>query len=196
MNIGIVCVMLAMIVTPLLIGNIKVNHNKITIFGQNIEYFRNENEIVVKDESHEEIITGKDEVIALNNVFDYIEDTDMFLVSISVELMFIGLIASLFIIGLVFEHLEQLFVNIHGNDTPFTLENIEHIKKMSYLLICIIVLSIVLSSLSQLLFKQDFSFDVEFANIFYILFLYSLSYIFEYGYEIQKDSKCKIYDSK
>ena len=35
--------------------------------------------------------------------------------------------------------------------------------------------------------------ELELMNIIYILVVFSLSYIFEYGYEIQLDSKGKIY---
>ena len=35
--------------------------------------------------------------------------------------------------------------------------------------------------------------NLEISNILEILFLFAISYVFEYGYEIQKDSNGKIY---
>ena len=40
---------------------------------------------------------------------------------------------------------------------------------------------------------KDFSFGLETFDIVEIIFLYVVSYIFEYGYEIQKDSKGRMY---
>ena len=41
--------------------------------------------------------------------------------------------------------------------------------------------------------NNEISFGLELFDIVEILFLYALSYIFEYGYEIQKDSKGRMY---
>ena len=65
---------------------------------------------------------------------------------------------------------------------------------MSYLMITCIILSGIISGISATITNQEKTLGFEIFDIVEILFLYSLSYIFEYGYEIQKDSKGKMYD--
>ena len=126
-------------------------------------------------------------------LIDYVEDHNMYLLIGMIEVTFICVIVTLVFVKNTFKHLEKLFINIHNGETPFTMENVEHIKKMSYLLIVVIILSCVSGVLSEFIFKQDFSYSIDLTDLIYILCLYSLSYIFEYGYEIQLDSKGKMY---
>lgn len=94
---------------------------------------------------------------------------------------------------IILRYLEKLFVNINNGDTPFTLENVKYIKKMAYLLIAAILLPYAAGSLFEMVMKTDLAIEFELYKVIEILFLFSMSYIFEYGYEIQLDSKGKIY---
>ena len=94
---------------------------------------------------------------------------------------------------MLLKHLEKLFENINKGDTPFTLENVNHIKKMSYFMIACIIISGIGEGILESAVRSEFSFGLEMFDIVEILFLYVLSYIFEYGYEIQKDSNGKMY---
>ncbi len=94
---------------------------------------------------------------------------------------------------IILRYLEKLFVNINNGDTPFTLENVKYIKKMAYLMIAAILLPYAAGSLFEMVMKTDLAIEFELYKVIEILFLFSMSYIFEYGYEIQLDSKGKIY---
>ena len=102
----------------------------------------------------------------------------------------IFLITGLFILSVALNHLSQLFKNINEGDTPFTLENVHHIKTMSYFMIAITILSAIGNAISSIIIEQDFDLGFGFISI---LVFYSIAYIFEYGYELQLDSKGKIY---
>ena len=80
--------------------------------------------------------------------------------------------------------------------TPFTLENVSHIKKMAIFMIIASLLPNIGGVIAELVLKQDLGIDFELFDLIYILFLFSMSYIFEYGYEIQLDSKGKIYGNE
>ena len=82
--------------------------------------------------------------------------------------------------------------NIVTSDT-FTLDNVNHIKKMSYIMIASIIIATIASSFMSAAFARDIMVNINMYNIVEIIFLFALSYIFEYGYEIQLDSKGKIY---
>ena len=59
------------------------------------------------------------------------------------------------------------------------------------------IASIVASTVAEVLFfitfKIDGTVNLNLFDLVHIIFLYALAYIFEYGYEIQRDSKGKIY---
>ena len=80
-----------------------------------------------------------------------------------------------------------------NGDTPFTLENVNHIKKMAVLLIINILLPMVSELIFRIVLQMPGEVGFESTSIMEILFLFSMKYIFEYGYEIQKDSNGKIY---
>ena len=113
------------------------------------------------------------------------------IILLEVGMVFLGA----FIIVLIksLGHLEKLFKNINEGDTPFTLDNVDHIKKMAYLMITCIVLSAIGQTILNIPLRSEIDLDFNVLNIIEILFLYSMSLIFEYGYEIQQDSKGKMY---
>ena len=113
------------------------------------------------------------------------------IILLEVGMVFLGA----FIIVLIksLGHLEKLFKNINEGDTPFTLDNVDHIKKMAYLMITCIVLSAIGQTILNIPLRSEIDLDFNVLNIIEILFLYSMSLIFEYGYEIQQDSKGIMY---
>ena len=73
------------------------------------------------------------------------------------------------------------------------IENVKHIKMMTYFMIAAIVLSGIGEGLFDVVASKDVDFGLSLFSVVEILFLYSMSLIFEYGHEIQLDSKGKIY---
>ena len=112
-----------------------------------------------------------------------------------VEITLLGVLISIICIAKVFECLYKLFYNIHNGDTPFTLENINCIKKISYFIIFYVVFSFIYGLMCGIMMKIDFKAELELSDIVYALIIYSISFIFEYGYELQLDSKSKMYEN-
>lgn len=189
-KVAIPFVIIAMVIIPLLLTNIDVEDNKIISTNNSIQIQEHNNKINITYDGHTVVtdIENKD-----------IEDLKMVLSEnktktiIKFELGFTTLVAFLVILSMLLKHLEDLFDNINKGDTPFTLENVNHIKKMSYFMITCIILSGIGSGILESSVRDDLSFGLETFDIVEILFLYALSYIFEYGYEIQKDSNGKMY---
>ena len=102
------------------------------------------------------------------------------------------MIATMTLIANALFNLEKLFKNIHDGDTPFTMENVHYIKVMTYLMIAVTIVAAVTDVFVSLLTLTDSTINVGFSLV-NILFLYSISYIFEYGYNLQKESKGIIY---
>lgn len=110
-----------------------------------------------------------------------------------VETGFVFLIISFIFISIMLKSLESLFRNIHEGDTPFTLENVRYIQTIAYLMIAVTVLPNVVGLLFEQILRMDLEVEFELLNLVEILFLFSIAYIFQYGYEIQLDSKGKMY---
>ena len=95
---------------------------------------------------------------------------------------------------MLFKKVDRLFKNIHDADTPFTLDNVEHMRKMSIYMISLIILPIITSILYQLVADINLSISFSLVSVIEMLFVMAMSYIFKYGYELQSDSKQKMYD--
>ena len=117
-------------------------------------------------------------------------------VVILLELGMIFLGAFIIVLIKSLEHLELLFKNINEGDTPFTLDNVDHIKKMAYLMITCIILSSIGQTILNIPLRGQVNLELNILNIIEILFLYSMSIVFEYGHKIQLDSKGKMYDEE
>ena len=189
-RVAIPFVIIAMIIMPIFLSSIDVVDNKIISNNINFQIVEHNNKINITYKGHTTVTDidnrGIEELkeILKNNKTQSI---------VRIELGFTTLVAFLVILSILLKHLEELFDNINKGDTPFTLENVNHIKKMSYFMIVCIILSGIGSGILESSVREDFSFGLEMFDIVEILFLYALSYIFEYGYEIQKDSNGKMY---
>lgn len=188
-----IAVLVTMIALPIITSNIKVDGNKATIFNEVVEYQREDTKIILKQGNREEIITKSEDLKVVNEIINAIENNELTKITIFTEVAFACLVATLILLYLTFRHLEELFVNIHNGDTPFTIDNVKHIKMMSYLLIGVTLLPDICGVIAELIMKIDLNIGLGLMDLLYIIILYSLSYIFEYGYEIQLDSKGKMY---
>ena len=111
------------------------------------------------------------------------------------EISIIFLLIDIIIMIIILNYVEKLFNNIKNNTTPFTLDNVNYIKKISYLMISLIIISPISNTIfNSILSTSNEENPIELIGILEILIIFSMSYIFEYGYEIQKDSNGKIYN--
>ena len=190
-RVAIPLVVIAMVVIPILLSNIDVVDNKIISTNKNIQ---------IQELSNNRIDITYRGISTITNIQDRdIEDIKTVISEnktqaiVKVEIGFTILVGFLVVLSILLKHLEQLFDNMNKGDTPFTLENVNHIKKMSYFMIACIVSSRIGETVLNSIYQKEFTFGLEIFDIVEILFLFVLSYVFEYGYEIQKDSKGKIY---
>jgi transcriptional regulator with XRE-family HTH domain len=196
-TIAIPIVIICMLFLPYLVKNVDVTNNKITFNGSNegltvveenidnnITFRLKYKNIVIADVSNQETIAKMGEVLENNSkslIIAYLETGLLFLV------------INLFLYRIILKHLEDLFIDINNGDTPFTLKNVHHIKQIAFLMIATIVLSTIPGAMFELILKSDLNVELELFDVVQILFLFSMAYIFEYGYEIQLDSKGKMY---
>lgn len=193
-KIAIPIMTVVMIATPFFLKNIDIENNKlvwngndnkfnITDDGNKVTLKYNEN-IIIADASSQEVNTKYIEVLSNN---------PKYLVIGYIEVGFLFLVISLFLYEMTLSTLEKLFININEGDTPFTLENVRYIKEMAKLMIIALILPNCGGIIFEKILTTDLGVDFEWFDVIQILFLFGISYIFEYGYELQQDTKAKMY---
>ena len=191
--VGICIISLVALVLPFAIKNIDIKDNKITTNSNIIEIvdegdnlvLKHNNVIVASESNQQSILMIKD--IINNNL------NNKTLLIVFCETALVSLIICLVLTIFMFKRLEKLFVNINKGNTPFTLENVEHIKIIAYIMIALIIIPNVCGTIFEIILKSDLNISFELFNVVEILILFVISYIFEYGYEIQLDSKGRMY---
>ena len=96
----------------------------------------------------------------------------------------------------LFQKLEKLFINIHDNDTPFVKENINYIKKIALYLLLLTLTPDVIGFTVELVYSKNLSVSISVIEYVYVGIVYILSYIFDYGYQIQLDSNGRMYGNE
>ena len=142
------------------------------------------NDTLIADEKNQ------DTIIKMKNI---LENNSKGQIIVFLELGYICLIACLILYRMTLYRLEKLFININQGDTPFTLENVGYIKQMAKLMIIALVLPSGGGFVFEKILGLDLRVDFELFDVIQILFLFGISYIFEYGYELQQDTKAKMY---
>ena len=191
--IGISVIAVIAIISPIMLNNIDIKDNKIISNNNIIEIVDNNDKLIIK---HDNVILAKvsnqQSITTIKEVMNNNIKNKALLIGYC-EVGLITLIICLVLSLIMFKKLEKLFNNINQGDTPFTLENVEHIKKIAYLMIALIILPNLGGTIFEFILKKDLDISFELFNVVEILILFVISYIFEYGYEIQLDSKGKMY---
>lgn len=185
-------VIVTMIITGIVINKVDYDDGqfKLNSDNKNIEIVESNEKMTLK--MYDMVVADIDDsnMVLVTKAF---ENNSKFMIFTYVEVGFIFLVITLVLAYIMLKSLEKLFENINMGDTPFTLENVNYIKKIAYFMILITILPSLGGSIFELVLKTDLGVDFEMFNLIEILVLFSIAYIFEYGYEIQLDSKGKMY---
>ena len=183
-------VIIVMLLVPYIISNVEVKGNDLSLKTENIEIVNNKTL-----ELFGVAIIGVEEELEYKQVVEVFTNNSKFAIIGYLEGGFVFLLVDLIVMIIILSYVEKLFNNIKNNNTPFTLDNVNYIKRISYMMIALIMIT----PISELLFNMlidnlESSGGFELMSILEILIIFSMSYIFEYGYEIQKDSKGIMYE--
>lgn len=186
-------VVLAIIITLFLVHKLEVKNNEISISSSDskISILDKGDKLVIKAGNIALGEASKD--VAQTKIIDVLENNSKARVITYIEIGLIVLIITLVLLSIILRCLETIFGNINKGDNPFTLENVHLIKKMAYMMITIIVISNLGGIIFEILLNSDLDMSIEVFDLVQILFLFSLSYIFEYGRLLSIDRNAKIY---
>lgn len=139
------------------------------------------------------IVIGKIAEREVPIVTEYLSSHTNSEIIIYTEIVLFSLIISLLLLRMITGYLYKVFKNIHECDTPFTMENVSYIRKISFYVILYIIVPYLLGLIVQVMIGVNLEVELELVDLIFGLIIFSISYIFEYGYQIQLDSKGKIY---
>ena len=178
-----------MLLTPYVVNNTEIKDDEIVFKTDDIKII-DKNKISI----HEVLVGEFDEETLDNEVIHVLKNNSSIKIIGYIETSLVFLLIDIIIIIIVLSNVEKLFTNIKNNKTPFTLDNVNYIKKISYLMIALIITSSLPGTIMNILIGATDGENVfELMTILEILIIFSMSYIFEYGYELQKDSKGIMY---
>ena len=165
---------ISMFFIPSIVNNVNINEENIIIANRNLQ-----------DLNLDEITSN-----TIANVFKEHSEIEIILY---VEIIIVCLIISVIVISIAMSYLSKLFDNISKRETPFTLENLKYIKFIAILVILYLIFPDLSGTLFQWITKIDMNVEYEVTKIFFILIIAFIYYVFDYGHQIQLDSKGKIY---
>ena len=141
-TVGLVCLILAMLVVPVLSSNVKVNFKEdsgitsgtITVLDQEITYERSETLVTINDGDNKngfEIVSNPKDVDAFNKALAYLEQGNYTTAIMFVEFELLIIAIILVIEILILKKVYHFFKNIRNEETPFSKENIDAIIVLS-----------------------------------------------------------------
>lgn len=190
--VSIPIIVASMILFAIVTSRMEIKDNKIMYKGDDmITIIEEDNKLTLNIENSTLVeLTNEHDIYRLKS---FLQDHSKVAIVGYVETGFSFLLISLILVIIMLKSLEKLFDNIHMGDTPFTLENVGYIKKIAYLMIAITIFPNIVGVIFEIILKTDLNVSFEMFSLVEILFLFSIAYIFQYGYEIQLDSKGKMY---
>ena len=192
--IAIPFICLILIITPYLINRVVIKDNNLTLnlLDSNINVLEESDKVVLKYNGI--TLADADKEFLNTKVLSIFENNSKAKIIGYVETGFASLLVIIILTSIMFKHLETLFDNINKGETPFTLENVSLIKKIAWKMIIIIIMSNIGGGMFELLLSSDLNLKFETYDLVEILFLFSLSYIFEYGRLLGLEAKGQMYD--
>ena len=181
------------------ISNIELKDNTIIFKGSRID-----DRITITEEKANDSVTlsikindkviadekNQDMILQIKNV---LENNSNGKIIAFIEIAFVCLMICLILYRMALIRLEKLFININQGETPFTLENVRYIKQIAKIMIIVLALPTCGGIIFEKILRTDLDVGFELFDVVQILFLFGISYIFEYGYELQQDTKAKMY---
>lgn len=198
-TIAIPIIVFLLIVTPIFINNIELKDNTIVFKGTKMD-----DKITITEEKANDGITlqlkvdgtliadarNQDTILQMKSV---LENNSNGKIIAFIEIAFVCLMICLILYRMALIRLEKLFININQGETPFTLENVRYIKQIAKIMIIVLALPTCGGIIFEKILRTDLDVGFELFDVVQILFLFGISYIFEYGYELQQDTKAKMY---
>jgi len=180
----------AMVIIPMLFKNITISENEIKVKDTSIIAFK-ENDGKLEVSLLGKFIIMDSDLVEIKEVTKIFNNKSKNLFLAYVEALLFVSIVTLAILYMVLNYIDKLFKNIETQDSPFTLENSLYIKKCGYYLIALVAVPLVLSGIFEMISGTELMFTWNTVEILLILVVFAMSYVFEYGYDLENKKSNK-----
>ena len=188
--IGAIC--FCIVCVPFIFNSFEVNDHIITVKGydEKLELVNEDNMYKIKVGDKEDLIDLDIETKYVDQIFDNYSKTKVVCL---LEITFIIAASSMLIVTFILKGAEELFRNIEKGEA-FTMENALLLKNIGYLMIASIVIPVLAGIVPDAVLGTDFSDSFTLVDIVEVLFVFAISFLFEYGAGLQEESKLPLYD--
>lgn len=191
---ALVLAVLVMIANTYILINTSIDtkSNTASICGRNVNYELVDKSLKVKLENKKEYKINFDKEVKNETIIKVLKmsKTVRLSLAIFIELFFIF---AMYAIIRLFSNIQKLFKNIHDNATPFSMENVKCIRNIALFTLLYILSQNVLGGIASGIYLLDFNIEIELTNYILVVIIFTISYVFKYGYQIQLDSKGIMY---
>lgn len=189
-------IILGMVIVLMLLNNLEFEGNRIRVKDTDrmVSLIEKDDKLII-DANGSKVaeITEMKDIEKVKGIFNDNLKTSVLVYS---EIFLVFALVSVILAIIMLRHIEKLFKNINRESTPFTMDNVNHIKKIAIIMIISIILPTAMDLIVNLTLKGNLDVNITTYNIFEILIVFTLAYIFEYGYKLQEKSKLTMYDER
>ena len=192
-SLGLTILMVAVVIAGAIVTpSIKIDNSKntISLYGHSTNFELSDGYLTIDDDKID--IQDEDEYKQAEKIVNMNSTKLTFLVTA----LTLSATAVMYVSYKLLSNLAKLFKNIHDENTPFSMDNVNAIRKLALYSFLIVLIPDVVGTISGIIFGVDFNVSIAVFSYLFSLMLIVLSYIFKYGYEIQLDSKGMMYDEK
>lgn len=192
--IGTVCLVIALFVVPIIGRSIKFDANTQTIevLDQTIVYEKEDGNYIFYVNDDDFKVTAKGEIEAIDAILERLEEDNLARAVTAVEVALMIGVATLIFNYLALRNIDQVFLGINKDDTPFAKEHPTSFRNAGQYFVVVFIIRIVGSIIASAIAGFSISINFGVAEILIILALFTLAYIFEYGYKLQSNSNIKM----
>ena len=184
--------LLMVVLIPVVVKNIKIEDDTISIFDVEIGYRETSEGVDLLYDDYRFGNLTSEEKVEFDALIKELSASDMPRAFGLIELATIVGVATCFMLYFIFTYTDSLFFNIYSDDTPFTKKNSDYLNKIAYLSLITVIISFVADVISSLLFNNSMV-NFSLSTLLLVLVLYTFAYVFEYACVLQSNSKSKLY---
>ena len=188
--IAIPCIILMMVFMPIMIKRVSVKNNDANIQLE-LKTSKKPVKIILADGK-----LDKEDKLALQKTSDLLEKNSTKKLIVATETIGVFIIALIVITILLLDHIYALFNSFYSDTTPFKEENVKHLKDIAILMIVSLVVQGIPAGIMEVVLKAEANSTFASYDLLTILMVFTMSYIFKYGVELQGKSKAYIYDEE
>lgn len=184
--IGLAGLFLCLVVIPIVFGHIDTKNSTLKVGDKTYTYKLTKDKLTIYDGS-DKVVSEKVNIdVDLQEIIS--KHPSSYYLGVFESMIGIAAICVIFVI-LLLRHVAKFFKNISKDETPFTSDNIDHLKQMAKYLLIMVLFSTISYGIVNAVAGLDLNMRINFTEILYALIIICMAYVFCYGYDLEHPKK-------